>query len=196
MPPLHPPVSTVASHTTLIAWWIALNGLQTRSDLMRASGLGRSQVGAAWEALQRKGLLAVAGTERREHRGQPASLGHMSPRAGVVLAVDCGASIARVALCTMGRKVLLRESFEVDLAVGPQAFLELLAGLIDPPVAAAINSHGPLRHIVIGIPARIDYSKSAPVRPTIMPGWDGARIGRLLEEQYGCDVIDRRLLVT
>lgn len=188
MPALHPPSTETEPHTVSLAWWIALGGLSTRSDLMRATGLGRSQVSAAWEKLQQVGVLELAGTDRREQRGQPSTLGKVSRRAGLVIAVDCGASLARLALCTMDRKVLLRKTFVANLAAGPESFMDAFGGLVDLELSAAIKAHGPLRYIVIGVPARIDYSRGAPVRPTIMPGWDGVRVGQMFEDEYGCDV--------
>ncbi|MHA7862324.1 ROK family protein [Tessaracoccus sp. Y36] len=189
MPALHPPTHSPVSHVTAVAWWIALRGLYTRSELSRATGLGRSQVAAAWERLKELNILEVAGTEKREQRGQPSAMGRLNPSLGQVMAIDCGASLSRVAITTMGRAVLLRKTFVSDLEVGPDAYLDRLADTVDDALSVAISTHGPLRQIVIGIPARIDYSRGAPVRPTIMPGWDGFRVGQALQERYGCDCL-------
>lgn len=188
IPNLNPPSPLQTSTPSLIAHWIGLTGLRTRSDVSRATGLGRGQVSNAWQFLQSVGLLTPSGQEKRGTRGQPSLRGELSLRAGLVLGIDCGTSTARLALSTLNRVVVLRRQFTVTLAGGPDHFLDSLSKAIDSELNTAISKYGPLRHITIGIPARIDYAKGAPVRPTIMPGWDGIPVGRVLEEKYGADV--------
>ena len=43
--------------------------------------------------------------------------------------------------------------------------------------------------LVIGLPGPVDTSRGIPVKPPIMPGWDGYPVADSLREEFGCPVL-------
>ncbi|MFD7292091.1 ROK family protein [Streptomyces sp. NPDC059897] len=160
-----------------------------RADLVERAGLARSTVTRHLDALIEAGVVAEGGGTARAGRGRPPQLLTLNPRAGLVAAADIGARDARLAVADLSQNPLATGHIAVDVARGPEAVLGEVEAALRELLAAAADGSVPLCAVVVGLPGPVDHAAGAPVRPPIMPGWDGYPVGDVLAERLGCAVL-------
>ncbi|MGW2340902.1 ROK family protein [Streptomyces sp. NPDC001661] len=160
-----------------------------RADLVERAGLARSTVTRHLDALIAAGVVAEGGGAARAGRGRPPQLLTLNPRAGLVAAADIGARDARLAVADLSQNPLATGHITVDLAQGPEAVLGEVEAALRELLAAAADGSVPLCAVAVGLPGPVDHAAGAPVRPPIMPGWDGYPVGDALAERFGCAVL-------
>lgn len=135
------------------------------------TGLARSTVAGKVDPLLRSGLVVPVG-DAQSSGGRPASRFAFDPQARTVLAADIGASHVRVALTDLNGQVLAEEQADMPVAAGPDV---LLGHVVDASQRLLSESHGPenLAGVGIGLPGPVQHATGRPVKPPIMPGWDG-----------------------
>ena len=160
----------------------------TRSDLARITGLARSTVAQRVDALLAHELVYEAGGTASTG-GRPPTLLTFNQRAGVVLVADLGATHSRLAASDLAGAPLAEEAFDMDIAEGPEKVL----GLVDEHFAALLDELGrtpeDVRGIGIGVPGPVAFHKGQPVKPPIMPGWNGFPIPRWFAGRYDAPVL-------
>ncbi|MEJ5887510.1 ROK family transcriptional regulator [Pseudokineococcus marinus] len=155
---------------------------RTRSEIAAETGLARSTVQARVDQLVAAGLVAPAG-EAPSTGGRPPARVEFRPDARVVLAVDLGAAHGSVAVADLAGRALGSRSRALAIADGPgpvldwvaEAAAELLAELGGAGGSAA-GSTGVLVGAGVGLPGPVEHATGRPVRPPIMPGWDGVDV--------------------
>src|SRR6478672_7141293 len=135
---------------------------RTRAELALSTGLARSTVASRIDALMLSGLVGPAG-EALSSGGRPPSRFAFNPAARLVLAVDVGATHVIVA----------EHRLEQQVADGPEAVLDQVVAQGRELLAAAGRSVAELAGIGIGLPGPVEHDTGKPVKPPIMPGWDG-----------------------
>ena len=160
----------------------------TRSDLARITGLARSTVAQRVDALLAHELVYEAGGSASTG-GRPPTLLTFNHRAGVVLVADLGATHSRLAASDLAGAPLAEEAFDMDIAAGPERVLsevhEHFATLLEELGQTAEDVRG----IGIGIPGPVAFSTGQPVKPPIMPGWNGFSIPRWFAGRYSAPVL-------
>ncbi|WP_248762922.1 ROK family transcriptional regulator [Pseudarthrobacter sp. SSS035] len=145
---------------------------RTRAELALTTGLARSTVAARIDALIASGLVGAAG-EANSSGGRPPSRFAFNPAARAVLAVDVGATHVIVAVTDLSGRVLAERRLAQDVAAGPEAVL----GRVIKEGRALLEQAGrdprDLAGIGIGLPGPVEHATGKPVKPPIMPGWDG-----------------------
>lgn len=140
----------------------------TRADLVKISGLGRSIVSQRVDEALALGLL--------EDTEFGVSTGGRMPRVlrfrqeiGTFYVADFGARNVTVAITDLNGKILesLRESW--DISQGPQKSLKKV---IDGLKKLSKDFAAPWA-VIIGVPGPVDFSTGKPVSPPMMPGWNG-----------------------
>src|ERR1700742_1081064 len=89
-------------------------GPHTRAQLAEVTGLARSTVSSRLEGLLESGLVAPKGGT--SSGGRPAGLLEFQPGAGILLAIDLGATHGVVALTDLAGSVVGMESVALDIA--------------------------------------------------------------------------------
>ncbi|UNX55320.1 ROK family transcriptional regulator [Georgenia sp. TF02-10] len=155
---------------------------RTRADLAAFTGLARSTVAARVEELLAVGLLAPTG-EAASTGGRPPATFAFNPGARLVLAVDLGASHARVAVTDLAARVLAEEDLPLRIADGPEPVLSRVSAVA---VALVGRVGRPMTDVVglgMGLPGPVEHVSGRPTNPPIMPNWDGFDVpGRLRAE--------------
>ncbi|WP_226531622.1 ROK family transcriptional regulator [Microbacterium paraoxydans] len=161
---------------------------RTKADLVHLTGLARSTVSTRVDALLSAGLLVPAG-EAASTGGRPPSRVAFNPRAGLVLAVDLGASHATVALADLGGRILASTTHPLDIASGPEPVLDrmlaearTLLGGVEAPAEALVG-------VGIGVPGPVEHSTGRPYNPPIMPGWDRFDIPGYVQQSFDVPVL-------
>ena len=160
----------------------------TRGEIARATGLARSTVAQRVDALLAHRLLVSAETGTSTG-GRPPTMLRFNPDAGVVLAAALGATRSRPAVTNLSAEVLIEEVEERSIADGPDVFLPWLAGRFDDVLARSGRTPEDVRAIGVGVPGPVEFATGTPVRPPIMPGWDGYPVAAWLEERFGVPVL-------
>ncbi|MBO1750821.1 ROK family protein [Actinotalea sp. BY-33] len=148
---------------------------RTRADLAQVTGQARSTIAARVDLLLASGLVAPAG-EASSTGGRPPATFAFAPSAKLVLAVDLGATHARLAVTDLASTVLAEHHEEISIAAGPEAVLDRAAGLGLKLVEQAGRSSKDLVSVGVGLPGPVDHDSGRPMNPPIMPGWDGADV--------------------
>ena len=160
----------------------------TRSDLARITGLARSTVAQRVDALLAHELVYEAGGSASTG-GRPPTLLTFNHRAGVVLVADLGATHSRLAASDLAGAPLAEEAFDMDIAAGPERVL----GMVHEHFATLLDELGQtaedVRGIGIGIPGPVAFSTGQPVKPPIMPGWNGFSIPQWFAGRYSAPVL-------
>ena len=162
---------------------------RTRADLAAATGQARSTITARVDQLMSAGLIAPAG-EASSTGGRPPATFAFQPSARVVLAVDLGATHARLAVTDLASVVLAEGEAPIAIADGPDAVLRWVAEHGRKLVAEAGRSLGDLVSVGVGLPGPVEHATGRPINPPIMPTWDDADVrGLLSAELGGADVL-------
>ncbi|WP_461169927.1 ROK family protein [Arthrobacter sp. Z1-15] len=145
---------------------------RTRSELAAATGLARSTVAARVDLLLASGLVGPAG-EAVSSGGRPPSRVAFNPDAKMVLAVDVGATHIRAAGTNLVGTEFFRSAAAMPVSAGPEAILDWVVAAGRDMLAAAARPEADLAGVGIGLPGPVEHLSGRPVKPPIMPGWDG-----------------------
>ncbi|HET9173197.1 MAG TPA: ROK family protein [Actinospica sp.] len=159
----------------------------TRSALIAATGLSRSAVAQRVDLLIERGLL-VESEPLATDRGRPPYALELASDV-VVAGVDLGATHSRIALSTLGGRVLAEQAREIDINAGPERILDGVAEEIAKLCASVGRAPTHLRAIGIGVPGPVEAARGTVVRPPIMQGWDGYRVPGFFEDRYPVPVL-------
>lgn len=177
-----------ARHTALLLrrLW---DGDRARVDLAQELGLSRSAVSSIVSELMAVGLVQELGTRSGSRSGRRATMLTLNVRAAALLAVDLGASHARVDLLDLRCRTLATRTVPHDILSGPAATYGLLARLCGLVLAEAGVAAGEVALVGVGVPGPVDYATGRVVQPPNMPGWDGENVGEALREALGYGVL-------
>jgi predicted NBD/HSP70 family sugar kinase len=159
---------------------------RTRSELAAMSGVSRVTVAARVDALLRADLLRYVGTESSSGGRPPAQVA-FNADAGVVLAVDLGATRATVAVTNLAAEVLTVTTEPMDIAQGPERVLDAVLDIADGLLGGM--SPASLRGVGIGLPGAIEHTTGRPVSPPIMPGWDRFGVPEYVGRRFAVPVL-------
>lgn len=189
------PTDGVAAERTAssIATRVGHLGSTSKAELVRESGLPRSSVSAHVDWLLHHGVLLRSHQQARSGRGRPAEMVELDGSAAHVLAVEMGAQATSAAIVDLRGRILARRRMYLPTSGPPADALERLAILLhelsDEAGVASDRARPPQRVAVVAFPARIDTRTQAPLRPTVLPSWDGHDVVGVLEQLLDCPVI-------
>ena len=161
---------------------------RTKAELAALTGLARSTVALRVDALLAADLLRPAG-EAASTGGRPPARVAFNPRAGLVLAVDLGATHATVAVADLAGVILDARTRTIDIGDGPETLLDTIitdgTALLELPSAAGL----PLLGVGIGVPGPVEHSTGRPTNPPIMPGWDRFDVPGYVQQTFDVPVL-------
>ncbi|WP_407357933.1 ROK family protein [Microbacterium sp. LTA6] len=161
---------------------------RTKAELATLTGLARSTVALRIDALLAADLLRPAG-EAASTGGRPPARVAFNPRAGVVIAVDLGATHATVAVADLAGIILDARTRTIDIADGPEKLLGTILAdsteLLETPTATGL----PLLGVGIGVPGPVEHSTGRPTNPPIMPGWDRFDVPGYVQRTFDVPVL-------
>lgn len=161
---------------------------RTRAELALTTGLARSTVASRIDALMHSGLVGPAG-EASSSGGRPPSRFAFNPAARVVLAVDVGATHVIVAVTDLGGTVLAEHRLAQEVADGPEVVLGRVVAVGRELLTEAGRSLDDLAGIGIGLPGPVEHDTGRPIKPPIMPGWDGFDVVRYMQHSLPVPVL-------
>ncbi len=166
-----------------------LDGLpRTRADLIELTGLARSTVAGRIDGLLSVGLLQPSG-QSRSTGGRPPTRFAFNPDAKLVLAADFGATHGRAALTDLTARVVAEVTSELHIADGPELALGWLVEVAPQLLESIGRTAADLAGVGIGLPGPVEHDTGRPVKPPIMPGWDGFDVAGWVNERIGAPVL-------
>ena len=167
---------------------VAAGTAGTRSALAGATGMSRATVSQRVDTLIAAGLL-LDGEPAVAARGRPPLTLRLNPRIGTVCSVDLGATHCRMRLADLGGEPLAETVATIAISDGPEAVLSW----VDRQLRALLEQAGrrpeEVCAISMGVPGPVDFATGTPVRPPIMPGWDGYPIPSFFAARYDAPVL-------
>ncbi|MEV0601821.1 ROK family protein [Streptomyces sp. NPDC050315] len=178
--------STVRSSLTRL---IASGAADSRVALVRATDLSRTAVNTHLDQLLAAGVVVESGRAEATGRGRPAHRLSLAARSGAVLVADVGARSVRLAVTDLGQRLLAHRQVPFDIRQGPEKGLDVLSEQLAELLGEAELTAEDVRSLSVGLPGPVDSQMGRPVRPPIMPGWDGYPVGDRLGERFSCPVL-------
>lgn len=159
----------------------------SRGQLAGALDSSRTKISAEVGRLVELGLLAEEGLAESEG-GRRSTLLGIPSSAGLIAAVDLGATSIDVALTTLSSEIVAHSSEPADIRDGPKPILrrvkELLSGLLEEQMAGPKD----VLAIGIGVPGPVEQAAGVLRSPPIMPGWDRFPIRSAFAGEYAAPV--------
>ena len=161
---------------------------RTKAELATLTGLARSTVSTRVDALLATGLIHPAG-EAVSTGGRPPARIAFNPSAGVVIAIDLGATHATVAIADLSGRILDSLTHPLDIADGPEVVLDLTTGEAQRLLERSPDRAQRLVGIGIGVPGPVEHSTGRPTNPPIMPGWDRFDVPEYVQRTFDAPVL-------
>ncbi|MDA8313125.1 MAG: ROK family transcriptional regulator [Actinomycetota bacterium] len=158
-------------------------GPVSRGELSHLSGLSKPTVAVAITALERDGLVRVAGL-RSGARGPATTLYEIRPESGFVLGLDVGREYLRGAIADITGRVHARSARRVTVAAAGHRVAELL-GLADSLCEEAAVQRRRVTQVVVGSPGVLDPARGTLVAARNLPGWGRFGVVQELKEALG-----------
>ena len=145
---------------------------RSRTELAAMTGMARSTIGDRLDVLAALGLIGPS-SDGTSTGGRPPRRVALIPDARLVLAVDLGASHARLALVNLLNEQLAHHEETLEISSGPEATLAEVMRIADDLLDTAGRGREEIMAVGIGLPGPVHFETGRPSRPPIMPGWDG-----------------------
>jgi predicted NBD/HSP70 family sugar kinase len=158
-------------------------GQCSRADLARLSGLSKPTVSLALAAVERAGLIRVAG-QQTGRPGRSAQLYEVHPTAGFVLGLDVGAQYLRAGVADLAGTVRARGAARLHASSVRGRIGELIQ-LADSLCAEAGVDRAAITQTVIGSPGVYDRQRDAMALTGRPPGWERPEVMTWLREEFG-----------
>ncbi len=159
----------------------------SRSEMTEALGVSRSKISLEVGRLIEGGLLVEDGLAESDG-GRRSSLLRIPRSAGLIAAVDLGASSIDVALADLGGELVAHTGMPADIKEGPRAVLgrakELLSGLLEDQGSEPRD----ILSIGVGVPGPVEHASGLLNSPPLMPGWDRFPIRDAFADEYAAPV--------
>ena len=161
---------------------------RTRAELASVTGQARSTVATRIDMLMTAGLIVTVG-EAHSTGGRPPAVFAFSPESRVVLAVDLGATHARMALTDLASNIIADSEDKLPIDLGPDTVLAWVCDKGDEMLAASGRGRRELVSVGVGLPGPVEFSSGRPINPPIMPGWDDADVAGRLGAHFDAPVL-------
>lgn len=164
-------------------------GLASRSDLARMTGLSRTTIGSLVAELQARGLVVEQPEGRRQAgRGRPPVLVRLDRSAGVAVGIDFDHDRVRVALADLSSAVLGEDCVDIDVDHSASDAIGAAVAMVDGLRVAAGVDADQLIGAGVGLPGPIDRRTGTVGSAVIMPDWAGLPAQEALAERLGLRV--------
>lgn len=182
------PVSRATRSQHLVLSVLHRRGQVLRSDLVADTGLSRSAVADAVQALVERGLVVERSAHSGSGRGRPAMQVSMAPNTRYVVGIDLGHSHVTVALCGADGGGIEELTEHLDVDASPTAALDAAARLTLQAVDRAAIGIDDVAAITAGLPGPIRESTHRLAETSVLPRWVGLDLGAELGSRIGRSV--------
>jgi len=159
----------------------------SRAEMTEKLGFNRRRISMEVARLVENGLLGEEGLAESDG-GRRSTLLGIPRSAGLVAAVDVGATHVDVALTTLGSEILAHEGEPMDVREGPRSVLDKAKGMISELLEEIGAGREEVLTIGLGVPGPVEQASGLLTAPPIMPGWDRFPIREVFAGEYAAPV--------
>ncbi len=159
----------------------------SRSEMTEALGVSRSKISLEVGRLLEGGLLVEDGLAESEG-GRRSSLLRIPRSAGLIAAVDLGASSIDVALADLGGGLVAHGGTRADIKDGPRVVLGRAKGLLSGLLEDQGSGPREVLAIGVGVPGPVEHASGLLNSPPLMPGWDRFPLRDAFADEYAAPV--------
>jgi glucokinase-like ROK family protein len=159
----------------------------SRGQLVDALDSSRSKISTEVGRLIELGLLAEEGFAESDG-GRRSSLLSIPRSAGLIAAIDFGATSIDVALTTLGSEIVAHKGEPADIKDGPRAILARAKAMLSELLEEQTAEPRDVLCIGIGVPGPVQQAAGVLRSPPIMPGWDRFPIRSAFAGEYAAPV--------
>ena len=159
----------------------------SRAQLTDGLDYSRGKISSEVGHLIEKGLLADEGFAESDG-GRRSSLLSIPYGAGLIVAVDVGATSIDVSLTTLASEVISHRSEPADVRLGPRPILDRVKEVLSELLKEESASSSDVLSIGIGVPGPVEQASGLLTAPPIMPGWDRFPIRDAFAGEYAAHV--------
>lgn len=159
----------------------------SRGRLAEDIDSSRSKISSEVGRLIELGLLAEDGLAESDG-GRRSTLLGIPRSAGLIAAIDLGATSIDVALTTFGSEIIAHRSEPADIKDGPKVILRRAQGLLSELLEEQMAEPKEVLSIGIGVPGPVEQAAGVLRSPPLMPGWDCFPIKSMFAGEYAAPV--------
>lgn len=174
---------------SVVAQLIASGTANTKPELATSTGLARSTIDSCLAQLSALGLVMSDEQPTAPRRGRPAERHRINPDAGAILVFDITPNHVRLAVAGTDQRLLANEWSSFALDAGPEKTLAFAVEGVDKLLSKLGIDRQHLAATVVSLPGPVDTRRGVPVRPPIMPGWDGFGVAEYMRDEFGCPCV-------
>lgn len=155
---------------------------RTRAELMQETGLARTTVYERLNELLKTGLVIPA-SDGASSGGRPPSRIVFNPASQVAIGIDLGATHGTVGLTDLNGEILAHRRKAMEISLGPE---KVLTWALET-AQELLMEKGAGKEVLgigVGVPGPVQHSTGIPIRPPIMPGWDGFDIPAFITQVF------------
>jgi predicted NBD/HSP70 family sugar kinase len=160
------------------------SGPLSRADLARRLALSKATISATVNELVATGVLTETQAPANGPGRRPTML-HLNDAAGHVAGIDLGGTQVRVAIADLSGRLLSTRREATRAALGAEAVLDQVAGLVEQAAAAAGTATGSLAAIAMGTPGVVDPGSGRLMAAPNLPGMDAFDLPAELHRRLG-----------
>ncbi|MEO5793926.1 MAG: ROK family protein [Rhodoferax sp.] len=181
------PGTTLSVDETTLLQSIFWSAGASRLALAERLDFSKSKTNSLVAALLDVGLLEETGLKASSGGRRPETV-QISPRLGVLVAADLGATSLDIAILRPDLTVLARISEAADVRAGPGVVMARVRVLIRQLLSTCGATAQQVLGIGLGVPGPVDFASGQLVNPPLMPQWDRFSIRDALREDYAAPV--------
>ena len=159
----------------------------SRAQITDGLDHSRGKISTEVGRLIEKGLLAEEGFAESDG-GRRSSLLNIPYSAGLIAAVDVGATSIDVSLTTLASEIIAHSSEPADVRFGPQPILDRVKEVLSEVLEEEGAHSADVRSIGVGVPGPVEQASGLLTAPPIMPGWDRFPIRDAFAGEYAAPV--------
>lgn len=167
---------------------VAAGTVTSRAQAARLTGMARSTIGLHVDQMLRDDVLAE-NDEPQGVRGRPAKELSVGRGAGYVVDVIFDRTETSVAISDASAAVVDSKTIDILLSQDPEAVLEQVFATADTLLAEHGLEVDDVRQVIASVPAPIDFQKGVTAHRSIMAGWEGIQIAKILGDHFGAPAL-------
>jgi glucokinase-like ROK family protein len=159
----------------------------SKAQLTGSLNASRGKISTEVTRLIEAGLLADEGFAVSEG-GRRSSLLGIPFSAGLIAAIDVGATSIDVGLTTLGSKLVAYQGEPADVRDGPRPVLDRVKALLGELLEEQASLPQDVLAIGIGVPGPVEQASGRLTVPPLMPSWDRFPIRDVFAGEYAAPV--------
>jgi predicted NBD/HSP70 family sugar kinase len=166
-------------------------GVLSRAEIARRTGLSRSTVSNIVADLQAAGLVVDHEGDARPagpQGGRPPALITLARSAGAALGIDFGKRHLSVAVSDLSHAILAEQTREMDEGYDAESGIRVATELVESVLGTAGVKRDAVLGVGMGLPAPIHDPTGTVGSSSILPGWAGVRAEEEMAERLALPV--------